>query len=163
MIANEGVAMSRLVLELCAGICLLSTRPVVMTAQERTYDENALRVDQHRGTISIVRGVSESVVLNVGPFRAADVAGIVSPSPNAVGEARKFEHDYRPGTWIASLGIATLGVAIGSYRVAELNQVIPTSLTVAGVSLITYGGWRLGNAYRALSKSVWWYNRELKR
>ncbi len=26
-----------------------------------------------------------------------------------------------------------------------------------------YGGWRLGNAYRALSKSVWWYNRELKR
>ena len=36
-------------------------------------------------------------------------------------------------------------------------------LTIAGVALITYGGWRLGNAYRALSKSIWWYNRELKR
>ena len=163
MIANEGVAMSRLVLELCAGICLLSVRPVLMTAQEGTYDDNALRVDQHRGTIRIVRGVSETVVLKVGPFRAADVAGMVSPSPNAVGEARKFEHDYRPGTWIASLGIATLGVAIGSYRIADLNQAVPTALTVAGVSLITYGGWRLGNAYKALSKSVWWYNRELKR
>jgi hypothetical protein len=138
-------------------------RPVLMTAQEGTYDENALRVDQHRGTISIVRGVSETVVVKVGAFRAVDVAGIVSLSPNAVGEARKFEHDYRPGMWIASLGIATLGVAIGSYRIADLNQAVPTGLTIAGVSLITYGGWRLGNAYRALSKSVWWYNRELKR
>jgi hypothetical protein len=165
MIAYEGVgvAMSRLVLALCAGICFLSLRPVVMTAQEATYDESALRVDQHQGTISIVRGVSETLVAKVGPFRAADVAGIVSPSPNAVGEARKFEHDYRPGLWIASLGIASLGMAIGSYRIADLNRAIPTGLTIAGVSLITYGGWRLGNAYRALSKSIWWYNRELKR
>ena len=134
-----------------------------MTAQEATYDESALRVDQHRGTISIVRGVSETVVVKVGPFRGADVAGIVGPSLNAVGEARKFEHDYRPGTWIASLGIATLGAAIGSYRIADLNQAVPTGLTIAGVALITYGGWRLGNAYRALSKSIWWYNRDLKR
>lgn len=163
MIANEGVAMSRLLLALCAGICLVSMRPVLMTAQEGSYDENALRVDQHRGTISILRGVSETVVMKVGAFRAVDVAGIVSPSPNAVGEAKKFEHDYRPGMWIASLGIATLGVAIGSYRIADMNQAVPTSLTIVGVSLITYGGWRLGNAYRALSKSVWWYNRDLKR
>lgn len=134
-----------------------------MTSQETTYDESALRVDQHRGTISIVRGVSETVVAKVGPFRAIDVAGIVSLSPNAVGEARKFEHDYRPGTWIASLGIATLGLALGSYRIADLNQAVPTGLTVSGVALITYGGWRLGNAYRSLSKSIWWYNRELKR
>lgn len=155
--------MSRLLLKLCAGICLLSTRPVLMTAQERTYDENALRVEQHRGTISIVRGVSETVVVKVGAFRAVDVAGIVRPSPNAIAEAKRFEHDYRPGTWIASLGVATLGVAIGSYRIAGLNQALPTGLTIAGVSLITYGGWRLGNAYRALSKSVWWYNRDLKR
>ena len=155
--------MSRLLLELCAGICLLSMRPVLMTAQEGTYDENALRVDQHRGTISIVRGVSETVVVKVGAFRAVDVAGIVRPSPNAIAEAKRFEHDYRPGTWIASLGVATLGVAIGSYRIAGLNQALPTGLTIAGVSLITYGGWRLGNAYRALSKSVWWYNRDLKR
>jgi hypothetical protein len=138
-------------------------RPVFMTAQESSYDENALRVDQHRGTISIVRGVSETVVLKVGPFRGVDVAGIVSSSPNAVGEAKKFEHDYRPGTWIVSLGIATLGAAIGSYGIADLNRAIPSGLTVAGVSLITYGGWRLGNAYRALSKSVWWYNRDLTR
>ena len=150
-------------LTLCAGICLLSMRPILMTAQEATYDENALRIDQHRGTISIVRGVSETVVAKVGAFRGVDVARIVSASPNAVAEAKIFEHDYRPGTWIVSLGVATLGVALGSYRIADLNQAIPTGFTIAGVSLITYGGWRLGNAYRALSKSIWWYNRDLKR
>jgi hypothetical protein len=134
-----------------------------MTAQEATYDENALRVDQHRGAISIVRGVSETVVVKVGAFRAVDVAGIVSPSPNAVAEAKIFEHEYRPGTWMVSLGIATLGGAIGSYRIGDLNQALPTGLTIAGVSLISYGGWRLGNAYRALSRSIWWYNRDLKK
>jgi hypothetical protein len=138
-------------------------RPIPMTAQETTYDESALRVDQNRGTISIVRGVSGTVVAKVGAFRGVDVAGLVSPSPNAVAEAKIFERNYRPGTWIASLGVATLGAALGSYRISDLNQAIPTGLTIAGVSLITYGGWRLGNAYRALSKSVWWYNRDLKR
>jgi hypothetical protein len=154
--------MSRL-LALCTGICLLSMRPVLMTAQEATYEENALRVDQHGGTISIVRGASETVVLKVGAFRGADVAGIVRPSANAVMHAKIFEHDYRPGTWMVSLGIATLGLAVGSYQIADLNRAIPTGLTIAGASLITYGGWRLGNAYRALSRSIWWYNRDLKR
>ena len=81
--------MSRL-LALCAGICFLTMRPVPMTAQEATYDENALRVDQHGGTVSIVRGVSETVVLKVGAFRAVDVARIVSPSANAVTQAKIF-------------------------------------------------------------------------
>jgi hypothetical protein len=147
---------------LCAGVCLFIMRPVLMTAQQTSYDENALRVDQHRGTITIVRGVSETTVLKVGVLRAADVAGIVSRSPNAVTQARIFERDYRPGTWMVSLGVATLGAAIGSYRIASLNDAVPTGLTIAGVSLITYGGWRLGNAFRALSRSVWWYNRDLK-
>jgi hypothetical protein len=150
-------------LALCAGICLLGVGAVPMTAQEPTYDENALRVEQNRGSISIVRGVSESVVLKVGAFRAADVARVVSPSANAVTQAKIFDHDYRAGTWILSLGIATLGAAIGSHQIADLNRAIPTGLTIAGVSMITYGGWTLGNALRALSRSVWWYNRDLKR
>jgi hypothetical protein len=134
-----------------------------MPAQEKTYDENALRIDQRRGTISIVRGVSETTVLKVGAFREAHVAGIVSPSPNAVAEARIFERDYLPGAWITSLGIATLGAAIGSSKIADLNQAVPIGLTIAGMSLIVYGGRRLESAYRALSKSIWWYNRDLKK
>lgn len=153
--------MSRLLLAFCAGTLMLTVRPALMIAQDGSYDENALRVDQHRGTISIVRGVSETVVAKIGAFRGIDVGRVVGPSPSAVAEAKIFEHDYRPGTWMVSLGIATMGAAIGAYRITDLNQAIPTGLTIASVSLITYGGWRLERAFRALSKSIWWHNREL--
>jgi hypothetical protein len=134
-----------------------------MTAQEATYDEKALRVDQRHGTISIVQGASETTVLKIGAFRTAHVTGIVSPSPNAVAEARIFERDYLPGARITSLGIAMLGAAIGSSKIPDLNQAVPIGLSIAGMSLIIYGGRKLENAYRALSKSVWWYNRDLKK
>jgi hypothetical protein len=138
-------------------------RALPMTAQEATYDEKALRVDERRGTISIVQGASETMVLKIGAFRTAHLTGIVSPSPNAVAEARIFERDYLPGARITSLGIATLGAAIGSSKIADLNQAVPIGLSIAGMSLIVYGGRKLENAYRALSKSVWWYNRDLKK
>lgn len=154
--------MSRLLLALCTGTCILTTGPTLMTAQERNYDENALRIDEHRGTISIVRGVSETVVAKIGVFRAVDVAAVVSPSPKAVAEATVFQRNYRPGTWIASLGIVTLGAAIGASRISGMNQAISTSLTIVSVSLITYGGLRLETAHRALAKAIWWYNRDLK-
>lgn len=154
--------MSRLLLALCTGTCILTMGPTLMTAQERNYDENALRIDEHRGTISIVRGVSETVVAKIGVFRAVDVAAVVSPSPKAVAEATVFQRNYRPGTWIASLGIVTLGAAIGASRISGMNQAIPTSLTIVSVSLITYGGLRLETAHRALAKAIWWYNRDLK-
>ena len=154
--------MSRLLLALCTGTCILITGPTLMTAQERNYDENALRLDEHRGTISIVRGVSETVVAKIGVFRAVDVAAVVSPSPKAVAEATVFQRNYRPGTWIASLGIVTLGAAIGASRISGMNQAISTSLTIVSVSLITYGGLRLETAHRALAKAIWWYNRDLK-
>lgn len=154
--------MSRLLLALCTGTCILTTGPTLMTAQERNYDENALRIDEHRGTISIVRGVSETVVAKIGVFRAVDVAAVVSPSPKAVAEATVFQRNYRPGTWIASLGIVTLGAAIGASRISGMNQAISTSLTIVSVSLITYGGSRLETAHRALAKAIWWYNRDLK-
>lgn len=154
--------MSRLLLALFAGICMLVAEPTTIIAQERSYDENALRIDEHGGTISLVRGTSETVVAKIGGFRAVNVAAVVSPSPRAVAEATVFQHNYRPGAWMASIGIATLGAAIGASRISGLNQAIPTSLTIASVSLITVGGLKLETAYRALARAVWWYNRGLK-
>jgi len=154
--------MSRLLLALYTGTFMLITGPTRMTAQERAYDENALRVDEHGGTISIVRGTSETVVAKIGVFRAVDVAAIVGPSPKAVAEATVFQRNYRPGTWMASFGIATLGAAIGASRISGLNHAIPTSLTIVSVSLITVGGFKLETANRALARAIWWHNRDLK-
>lgn len=154
--------MSRLLLLICAGVFLATVTPTPSTAQDRSYEENALRIDESRGTITIVRGVSETVVAKIGVFRAVDIAGIMNPSPKAVEEALVFQHNYRPGTWLAAVGIATLGAAIGASRINGLNQAIPTGLTIVSVSLITVGGFKLETAGRALSKAVWWYNRDLK-
>jgi len=154
--------MSRFLLALCTGTCILTTAPTPMRAQERNYDENALRIDEHGGTIRIVKGASETVVAKIGVFRAVDVAAVVSPSPKAVAEATVFQRNYRPGTWLASVGIATLGAAIGASRISGLNRAVPTSLTIVSVSLITVGGVKLETAHRALARAIWWYNRDLK-
>jgi hypothetical protein len=154
--------MSRFLLALCTGTCILTTGPTLMTAQERNYDENALRIDEHGGTIRIVKGASETVVAKIGVFRAVDVTAVVSPSPKAIAEATVFQRNYRPGTWLASLGIATLGAAIGASRISGLNRAVPTSLTIVSVSLITVGGVKLETAHRALARAIWWYNRDLK-
>jgi hypothetical protein len=157
--------MSLLTLALHALTCAIIMIPDAVSAQvpDGGYETNALRVDESRGNIKIVRGVSEAVVARVGVFRGTDFSSVVSPSPNAVAQAKIFEHNYRPGTLLISLGVATLGGAIGASRIDGLNQAIPTGLTIVSVGLITYGGSRLEDAYRALSRSIWWYNRDLKK
>ncbi len=154
--------MSRLLLALCTGTCMLTAESSLVTAQERSYEENALRIDEHGGTIRIVRGASETVVAKIGVFRAVDVAAVVAPSPKAVAEATVFQRNYRPGTWMTSLGLATLGAAVGASRVSGLNRGIPISLTIVSVSLVTVGGFKLETAHRALARAIWWYNRDLK-
>src|SRR5450756_2177360 len=71
---SEEGGMSRLLLLFCAGGFLATVTPTPSTAQDRIYEENALRIDESRGTITIVRGVSETVVAKIGVFRAVDVA-----------------------------------------------------------------------------------------
>ena len=154
--------MSRLMLALYSVIFMFAAGTSAAAAQERKYDENALRIDEHMGSLSLVRGTSETVVAKIGAFRGGTVAEAVSPSPKAVAEAKVFQNNYRPGALMAAIGIATLGAAIGAARISDLNQAVPTSLTVVSVSLIAVGGLKLDTAYRALARAVWWYNRDLK-
>lgn len=133
-----------------------------MPAQDSTYDENALRVESRYGDLQIVRGVQGTVVARAGVFSGPRVVHIVSGSERALAEARAFERDYQPAQTMVAIGIATLGAAIGAWRVTEINSGIPTTLTIVSMSLITYGGIKLERAYQALSKAIWWYNRDLK-
>ena len=96
------------------------------------------------------------------PFLGAAIFS-KSLGDNALAEARVFERDYEPGQSFAALGIATLGAAIGASRIPDINNAIPAGLTTASVLLIAYGGSKLESAYRALSKAVWWYNRDLRK
>jgi hypothetical protein len=154
--------MRRLNVALCAAQLLMSGA-TIMNAQDSSYDENALRVENRLGNLQIVRGVQSTVVARAGVFHGPKVAPLVSQSENAVAEARVFERDYEPGQALVALGIATFGAAIGASRIHDINSAIPAGLTSASVLLIAFGGSKLESAYRALSKAVWWYNRDLKR
>jgi len=133
----------------------------VLTGQDGNYDANALRLEGHNGDVRIVRGAQGTVLARISGFRTTDVAKLVAPSEQAMAEARIFSHDYIPGSWIAGLGIATLGAAIGASRIDDINRAIPAGLTISAAALLIYGGGRLQNAYNALARSIWWYNRDL--
>jgi len=154
--------MRSLIVALCAALLLLPGA-TAMSAQDSTYDENALRVESHHGDLQIVRGIPGTVVARAGVFHGPKVASLVSQSENALAEARIFERHYEPSQYFIGLGIASLGGAIGASRVPDINTAIPGLLTTASVLLIGYGGWKMETAYRALSKAIWWYNRDLKR
>jgi hypothetical protein len=154
--------MTRLLLGLCVGAYLGLGVPKVLMAQD-SYDESALRIEGHRGDMRIVRGVQGTVVAHIGGFRAPDVSKLVSPSEKAMTEAKTFSRDYGPGSWIAGVGIAALGAGLGVSQMHDVNAGIPIGLTLGGTALLVYGGARLQHAYNALSRSLWWYNRDLKK
>ncbi|HJP86535.1 MAG TPA: hypothetical protein VJ852_11125 [Gemmatimonadaceae bacterium] len=127
-----------------------------------SYDANALRLESHFGDIRIIRGISGPVVASVGTFHKVELAKIVGTSENAAREAREFERNQRPGAIAALIG----GIIVGT-SIALSSRNDPTwglvSAELVGVSLVFYGGVRLNRAYNALSRSLWWYNRDLKR
>lgn len=144
------------------GFALVAQATAVL-AQESEYETRALRIEGHRGDTRIVRGADGNVVGTIGIFRGVNVAQLVSESDKATLEANRFAHDYGPGTMFLSLGIATLGASIGVSRINDVSRSIKTGLTLTSTSLIIYGAGRLQNAYNALERSIWWYNRDLKR
>jgi hypothetical protein len=154
--------MSRLTVVLFVAL-LLITGASAMAAQESEYDQNALRVESHQGNLRILRGVEGTIAARAGIFHPPKVANLVSQSDSALAEAKVFERDYEPGQWITALGIATLGAAIGASRIPDINPTIQVGLYVTSFAALAYGGNKLHSAYEALSKAIWWYNRDLKR
>jgi hypothetical protein len=132
-----------------------------LIGQETAYEANALRIEDTRGDMRIVRGTQGTVVGRIGVFRGTDIVKLVQSSERAAIQARRFTRDYKPGTLTLALGIATLGAGIGVSRMHDVNSGITTGLLISGTALIVYGAGRLENAYNALARSLWWYNREL--
>jgi hypothetical protein len=56
-----------------------------------------------------------------------------------------------------------MGLALGVSRIEGVNPFITSGLTLSGIALVAYGGGRLEDAYNALARSVWWYNRDLRK
>jgi len=142
---------------------LLITGVAAMAAQEPSYDENALRVVSRQGSMQILRGVEGTVASRAGIFHGPRVADLVAQSDSALAEAKIFERDYQPAQWLLGTAIVSLGAAIGASRINDINPFIQVGLTAATFVSFAFGAKKLLSAYEALSKAIWWYNRDLKR
>jgi len=132
-------------------------RAAAQAADACTYDTCALRVERR----AIVGGVEGRVVTPIGYFRT-DVGRVPWQSDPARRYARLFARDYTPGRLLYVLGTVayTVGVFEG-YRREEGFTGWPLAAVIGGVGVGVYGSYRLRRADDALSRAIWWHNREL--
>jgi len=126
------------------------------------YDANALRVESRGQGLRIFRGINGPVIAETGAFHTFDLTRIVAPSENAIREAHEFNRNYGPGMVTTAVGGLILGVALAFDLNSDSNWAIAAG-EVGGGGLAIYGARRLNVSYSALSKAIWWYNRDLKK
>jgi hypothetical protein len=136
--------------------------PGVTGDSSGSYDTKALRIETQMGEYRIVRGLEGPVVGKIGLFSRPDVAALVAPSENAMREGREFNRNHGPGMLAGITGAAIFAFSLAASNAAGPNWGLTTG-TVGGAMLMLYGAIRLDKAYSALSKSIWWYNRDLKK
>jgi hypothetical protein len=140
----------------------VATPPGVPGDSAESYDARALRIETQMGEYRIVRGLEGPVVGKIGLFSRPDVAALVAPSENAMREGREFNRNHGPGMLAGITGAAIFAFSLAASHAAGPNWGLTTG-TVGGAMLMLYGTIRLDKAYSALSKSIWWYNRDLKK
>lgn len=151
-------------------IFALAGGPERMDAQEQAgqndYDGRALRLESSWGYGMVVRGREGTVIGKVGGLRAPDLATAVAPSTDAIREAKEFKQRYDRGNKALLVGALALTVGVGLARLdgADANVRVPAYATAAaGAALLGYAAFQRNKASSALARSIWWYNRDLRR
>ncbi len=127
-----------------------------------SYDTQALRLESHWGEYRVIRGAKGPIVGTVGPVRSFDVEQLVARSPVAAAEARVFQSNRVPASIVGITGALSFvtGVVLASN---SSNNASTPLLVIVGTGAMFWSAQRLNTAYAALSRSIWWYNRDLKR
>jgi hypothetical protein len=141
---------------------IVSGRTSASSDSSHSYDAQALRFETHWGSADIIRGVNGPVIGTVGWFRDFDVEKLVASSPQAVAEARVFKSNNFRGSLVGGLGALTLGIGALVTANSSNNAASPI-LIIAGAGVMVWGAQQLNAGYSALSRALWWYNRDLAR
>lgn len=136
--------------------------PAAITSADCNYNTCALRMKLSWGNWRIIRGEQEQQVAKLGMFTAPILKSIVATSPEAVAEARTFNKNYTSGEVLQAVGVLFMGVGIAAAS-ANNSAVIPFTGVLGGGALLYYGVSRHVSAFNALNKTIWLYNRSLKR
>ena len=126
------------------------------------YDGQALRFESYWGSVRVIRGAEGPVVANIGWFRSYDVEKLVAASPPARAEARIYKTNNFRGSVVTSLGATAAAIGIVVVANSSNNASSPI-LIIGGVGAMAWGAQHFHAAYSALSRSLWWYNRDLAR
>jgi hypothetical protein len=137
-----------------------ATRSGSAPDSSRNYDAQALRFETSWGNVSILRGANNSVVGTAGWFRDPGLEKLLETSPRALTEARAYRTNNFRGSLVGSVGaLATLvGVVVTANGANDASSPI---LIIGGVSSMVWGAHHLSISYSALSRALWWYNRDL--
>ena len=136
--------------------------PERATDSTRSYGAGALRFESSWGNVRIIRGADGPVVGTSGWFRDFDLTQLLASSPSAVAEARVYQTDNFRGSIVGGIGAATTLVGVLVAANSSNNASSPV-LVIAGVSAMVWGAQHLSTSYSALSRALWWYNRDLTR
>lgn len=156
---------SRILWALIAGVSCLalsrSTADAQSTDSTRRYEGEALRFESYWGNAKIIRGADGPVVGTAGWFRSFDVEQVVAASPAARAEARVFKTNNFRGSLVGSIG--AVATVVGIVVASKGSNAASPILIIGGVGAMGWGAQHLNKATAALSRSLWWYNRDLVR
>ena len=136
--------------------------PERATDSTRTYATGALRFETSWGNVSIIRGADGPVVGALGWFRDFDLTQLLASSPSAVADARVFQTNNSRGSAVGAVGATTTLIGVLVAANSSNNAASPV-LIIGGVGAMVWGAQHLSMSYSALSRALWWYNRDLKR
>ena len=128
----------------------------------RGPDAQALRYESYYGNARIIRGADGPVVGTAGWFRDFDVEKLVATSPSAQSDARLYKTNNFRASVVASIcaTVTLIGVAVTAN---SSNNASSPILIIGGVGAMAWAAQHFTIAYSALSRSLWWYNRDLAR
>jgi len=132
-------------------------------ADSDMYKRRALRFESHHGAIRIVEGADGAVVGGTEWFKRFELASLVGSSERAVAEASAFNRNRRAGEWALALGFVVFAFDARMLKVTGDQNAASVITALGGTAVMIYGAERLGQANAALSRSLWWYNRDLKK
>jgi hypothetical protein len=102
------------------------------------------------------------VVGTAGWFRDPGLEALVATSPRALADVKDFKTNNFRGSLVGGVGAAAtvVGVLVAANRSNNASSPI---IVIAGVSAMVWGAQHLSMSYAALSKAMWWYNRDATR
>jgi hypothetical protein len=136
-----------------------STRILTPAGQPCSYDSCALRVEDGWFSRRLVRGPEGTTVARLG-LGGPSLASVVQLSDSAVTHARRYQSAQRAGDIISLVGtVGSIAALVALDDDSDASQTIAINVGSAVVFAIGQG-FHI-KARRELSRSLWWYNREV--